>query len=95
MPSKKTTISHRRDFYTFVSVLALVDGEGHFHLVDFDRARLRRGQRWKVPNLRRLRRSLVKQRGLDPALHFRDGHFRSLLDAYRSGPYPSWPTSAR
>ena len=73
----------------------LVDGEGRFHLVDFDRARLRRGQRWKVPNLRRLRRSLVKQRGLDPALHFRDGHFRSLLDAYRSGPCPSWPASAR
>ena len=23
MPSKKTTISHRRDFYTFVSVLAV------------------------------------------------------------------------
>ena len=64
----------------------LVDGEGRFHLVDFDRARLRRGQWWKVPNLRRLRRFLVKQRGLDPALHYWDAHFRSLLDAYRSGP---------
>ena len=64
----------------------LIDGEGRFHLVDFDRARLRRGERWKVPNLRRLRRFLVKQQGLDPALHYRDAHFRSLLDAYRSGP---------
>lgn len=64
----------------------LVDGEGGFHLVDFDRARLRRGEGWKVPNLRRLRRFLVKQRGLDPALRYRDAHFRSLLDAYRNGP---------
>ena len=63
----------------------LVDREGRFHLVDFDRARLRRGEGWKDRNLRRLRRSLVKQRGLDPALHYRDAHFRSLLDAYRCG----------
>ena len=64
----------------------LVDGEGGFHLVDFDRARLRRGEGWKVSNLRRLRRFLVKQHGLDPALRYRDAHFRSLRDAYRNGP---------
>ena len=63
----------------------LVDGEGCFHLVDFDRGRLRRGEGWKVSNLRRLRRFLVKQQGLDPALRYRDAHFRSLLDAYRNG----------
>ena len=63
----------------------LIDAEGRFHLVDFDRARLRRGERWKGPNLRRLRRSLVKQRGADPMLRYRDGHFRVLLDAYRRG----------
>ena len=64
----------------------LIDREERFHLVDFDRARLRPGQRWKVPNLHRLRRSLVKQRGFDPILHYRDRHFDSLLDAYRNGP---------
>ena len=64
----------------------LVDGEGGFHLVDFDRARLRRGERWKRPNLRRLRRSLVKQRRLDPTLNYRERHFGSLRDAYRNGP---------
>lgn len=63
----------------------LVDGEGRFHLVDFDRGRLRRGEGWKISNLRRLRRFLVKQQGLDPALHYRDAHFRPLLDAYRNG----------
>ena len=64
----------------------LVDVEGRFHLVDFDRARLRRGERWKARSLRRLRRFLVKQHGLDPALRYRDAHFRSLVDAYRNGP---------
>lgn len=64
----------------------LVDGEGGFHLVDFDRARLRRGEGWKAPNLRRLRRFLIKQHGLDPTLRYRDAHFRSLRDAYRNGP---------
>ncbi len=64
----------------------LVDREGHFHLVDFDRARLRRGRSWKARNLRRLRRFLVKRRRLDPALRYRDAHFRALLDAYRMGP---------
>ena len=64
----------------------LVDAEGDFHLVDFDRARRRRGQWWKAANLRRLRRSLRKQQRRNPGLHYRDARFRSLLDAYRSGP---------
>ena len=63
----------------------LVDQEGRFHVIDFDRARLRRGQRWKVRNLRRLRRSFVRQRERDPTLHYRDAHFRVLLEAYRRG----------
>lgn len=63
----------------------LIDEDGRFHLVDFDRARLRQGRSWKARNLRRLRRSLVKQHGLGPGLRYRDGHFRSLLDAYRNG----------
>ena len=64
----------------------LLDGEGRFHVVDFDRARRRGGKAWKRRNLQRLRRSLEKQRGLDPKLRYRDGHFRSLLDGYRNGP---------
>ena len=63
----------------------LVDENGSFHLVDFDRARRRRGQAWKVSNLNRFSRSLRKQKGIDPALFYRDGCFRSLLDAYRHG----------
>ena len=63
----------------------LVDGEGCFHLVDFDRGRLRRGEGWKVANLHRLRRFLMKQRGFNPDLNYRDAHFHSLLDAYRNG----------
>ena len=64
----------------------LVDETGCFHLVDFDRARRRRGQWWKVNNINRLLRSLRKQRGLDPTLHYRDEHFRALLDGYRVVP---------
>lgn len=64
----------------------LVDETDCFHLVDFDRARRRRGQWWKVTNVNRLRRSLRKQRGLAPTLHYRDEHFRALLDGYRVGP---------
>ena len=64
----------------------LVEGKERFHLVDFDRARVRRGGSWKLRNLRRLRRSLAKQRELDPALHYGEPSLRFLLDAYRSGP---------
>ena len=63
----------------------LVDETACFHLVDFDRARGRRGQWWKVTNISRLRRSLRKQRGLDPTLHYRDEHFCALMDSYRVG----------
>ena len=63
----------------------LMDDEGKFHLVDFDRARFRRGSRWKERGVFRLWRSLDKQRRLGLGLHCHDAHFRSLLDAYRSG----------
>ena len=62
----------------------LVDEKGCFHLVDFDRARQRQGQRWKVSNLDRLRRSLRKQHRLDPTLHYGDERFRALKDGYRA-----------
>ena len=38
----------------------LLDGDGCWHLIDFDRARLRRGPVHPAPMVRRLRRSLVK-----------------------------------
>ena len=63
----------------------LMDDEGKFHLVDFDRARFRRGRGWKERSVHRLWRSLEKLRRLDPGLHCREAHFRTLLDAYLSG----------
>ena len=64
----------------------LIDAQGCFHLVDFDRARRRPGQHWKGSNLGRLRHSLLRRRERSPALRYRDAHFRLLLDAYGSGP---------
>ena len=54
-----------------------------FHLVDFDRAAVRRGERWKRDNILRLLRSWRKQERLHPDLHFRPQDFHALYDAYR------------
>ena len=85
-----TTLRRFHDFQIWHPDLTvgnvLVDQTACFHLVDFDRASVRRGQGWKVANLNRLRRSLRKQRKLDSTLHYGDACFRSLVAAYQSGP---------
>ncbi|MCY4285686.1 MAG: 3-deoxy-D-manno-octulosonic acid kinase [Thiotrichales bacterium] len=63
----------------------LMDDRGQFHLVDFDRARFRRGRGWRERGILRLWRSLDKQRRLEPSLCCQESDFRALLDAYRSG----------
>ena len=64
-----------------------------FHLIDFDRARLRAGRAWKRRNLARLRRSCDKARRADPAFRFRAADFAALLDGY-SGSAPRRRSSA-
>ena len=52
-------------------------------LVDFDRASLRRaGHRRQLRNLRRLHRSLLKLRRLNPGFRFTEDRFEALLQAW-------------
>ncbi|HEB99083.1 MAG TPA: 3-deoxy-D-manno-octulosonic acid kinase, partial [Thiotrichales bacterium] len=63
----------------------LLDRGGRFHLIDFDRGRLRRpGRRWQEANLNRLRRSLDKLARTEPEFHFREQDWQNLLTGYRS-----------
>lgn len=53
-------------------------------LVDFDRGSLRQPGSWSRKNLKRLRRSLQKIAGLEPALRFSESDWQQLLDGYFS-----------
>ena len=59
----------------------LIDAAGGFHVIDFDRARLRPPGRWREANLARLRRSLAKLAAEGP-LHFADADWRAFEAAY-------------
>ena len=54
-----------------------------FHLIDFDRARIRRGSWWKRRNLLRLQRSCMKRKRLQPELFFCAEDFAALLEGYQ------------
>jgi len=63
----------------------LLDRGGRFHLIDFDRGRLRRpASHWQQANLARLRRSLDKLAGKLPEFHFAPSDWQRLIDGYRS-----------
>ena len=56
------------------------------HLIDFDRARLRRHPgRWAARNLTRLRRSLDKLAGSPPGIAFDEAAWQRLRQGYRRG----------
>lgn len=57
----------------------LADSQRRWHIIDFDRARWRTGQRWQAGNLQRLRRSVDKLRRLHPATAFDEAHWQALL----------------
>lgn len=59
----------------------LIDAAGGFHLIDFDRARMRAPGRWQRANLARLRRSLDKLAAEGP-LHFREADWQAFESAY-------------
>ena len=62
----------------------LLDAQGDWHLIDFDRARFRRPGMWCDANLVRLRRSLLKVS--DAAARAFDEHgWHALLAGYRDG----------
>lgn len=62
----------------------LLDGDGVFHLIDFDRGRLRHARgRWCARNLARLRRSLDKLAAQEPGFAFSEADWAVLERAYR------------
>jgi 3-deoxy-D-manno-octulosonic acid kinase len=59
-----------------------VDAEGKLFLLDFDRGRILPAGPWQQGNLARLRRSLVKVKRLEPAVHFTPEDWEHLLQGY-------------
>jgi 3-deoxy-D-manno-octulosonic acid kinase len=64
----------------------LLGAEGAVHVIDFDRATLRRPGLWRDANLVRLRRSLDKVTDELPAGRASEADWHSLLAGYREGP---------
>lgn len=66
----------------------LLDAQGQFFLIDFDKGELRRKDRyWPAANLARLQRSLVKLRGHHSRFHFAGGDWSALLSRYGESRY--------
>jgi 3-deoxy-D-manno-octulosonic acid kinase len=64
----------------------LLDQEGRFYLLDFDKGDLRAPARdWQEANLARLLRSLRKLQGRYSCFYFQPADWSALLDAYRAG----------
>ena len=59
---------------------------GDVYLIDFDNSGFRTGSStWKVANLARLKRSLMKFKRLDESFHFDETGWGALLVGYKSG----------
>ncbi len=61
----------------------LLDSEGRFWLIDFDKCALRHAGSWQQDNLARLLRSLQKERGLQPGFGWQPEHWQWLLAGYQ------------
>lgn len=61
----------------------LLDRSGQCWLIDFDRGRKRQPGGWQAANLRRLLRSLRKEKAKQPSLHWQEADWQALLDGYR------------
>jgi tRNA A-37 threonylcarbamoyl transferase component Bud32 len=62
----------------------LLDNHGNSWLIDFDKCSQRPAGAWQQANLSRLLRSLHKEKGLHPALHWTEQQWPALLDGYHS-----------
>lgn len=61
----------------------LLDDQGKFWLIDFDKCRIEQGEQWKAANLARLLRSFRKeQKRL--AIHFSAANWQALLAGYHA-----------
>lgn len=62
----------------------LLDDAGQSWLIDFDKCSRRAAGGWQQANLARLQRSLRKEQGLHPSLHWDESHWAMLLSGYHS-----------
>ncbi len=60
----------------------MLDNEGQAWLIDFDKCAVRNGEAWKVSNLERLHRSLMKESVRCETYHFNSGHWNWLVEGY-------------
>ncbi|MDP5349449.1 MAG: 3-deoxy-D-manno-octulosonic acid kinase [Paracoccaceae bacterium] len=60
----------------------LLDGAGGIWLIDFDKCERRPHGRWAQDNIDRLERSLLKEKGKVPALHWSAADWQALLTGY-------------
>ena len=60
----------------------LFDKHDQIYLIDFDRGEIREHGEWKMQNVNRLQRSLLKLKSQYGEFNFTDSDWRRLLDAY-------------
>ena len=60
----------------------LLQKSGHIYLIDFDRGELRAAGPWQQANLQRLKRSLLKLKGLNSTFYFCEEDWQLLLAGY-------------
>ena len=60
----------------------MLDTHGAAWIVDFDKCAFRAGETWKAANLKRLLRSLRKERRLDPSLHWDEAQWQQFMEGY-------------
>lgn len=60
----------------------LQDSAGKIWIIDFDKCRVRAGESWKQDNIKRLLRSLEKERQQEATYHYHDENWASLLKGY-------------
>ena len=61
-----------------------IDSKKRLWMLDFDKGRLRQPGTWQQETLRRLHRSLIKIKTLDPRLNFVETNWETLLEGYFS-----------
>lgn len=65
-------------------LLEAVDGAYKVHLLDFDKCEIRSNHHWKMNNLARFQRSLLKQSKKYKSYHYRQENWDQLLMAYKN-----------
>lgn len=62
----------------------LMDTGGQVWLIDFDKCERREAGKWMEENIARLKRSLIKEKGKVPGLHWTDTDWTAFLDGYQT-----------